>query len=398
MRILCLTPWFPNHREEQQGNFILDSVESLISLGHELTVLATHPWRPAIAKRINRQWTQQKIQTEQFSPLFNLHTCRYLSIPRSHLTGVSFWFYQKRVIPLLEKLVRQYQCDVIHAHTELPGVAAVAVGKKLHIPTLVTLHGISTEKKLYQGKNRKLLFESTLSNADRVLLVGHPLLEFSKQFVATQQHFRIAWNGFRTSDKNTLAISKKWPDNFFRFISVSNLQEGKGIDLNIHAFYQLKKRGMTHWTYKIVGDGEERKKLETCVKQLNLEKHIIFCGACDHHHVYDHLATADIFTLPSYREAFGVAYLEAMSFGLLTLGVRGQGAEAFIEHDKTGLLIEPNNIDVLANTFENILLNKHKMQEMAYHGKQHVHQHFTWRSHAVNLTKIYEELGAVDNP
>src|SRR3990167_6812992 len=145
MRILCLTPWFPSHREEQHGNFILDSVESLVSLGHELTVLVTRPWRPAVAKIINRQWTQQKIQVEQFSHQFNLYACHYLSIPRSYLAGCSFWFYQRRVTPLLEKLVRQYQCDVIHAHTELAGVVAIAVGKKLHIPTMVTMHGISTE-------------------------------------------------------------------------------------------------------------------------------------------------------------------------------------------------------------------------------------------------------------
>ncbi|EKD71486.1 MAG: hypothetical protein ACD_46C00181G0051, partial [uncultured bacterium] len=41
MNILCLTPWFPAHREDQQGNFILDSIESLVELGHNITVLLT---------------------------------------------------------------------------------------------------------------------------------------------------------------------------------------------------------------------------------------------------------------------------------------------------------------------------------------------------------------------
>ena len=35
MKILHLTPWFPHHRHDQSGNFILDSVEALAELGHE---------------------------------------------------------------------------------------------------------------------------------------------------------------------------------------------------------------------------------------------------------------------------------------------------------------------------------------------------------------------------
>ncbi len=55
--------------------------------------------------------------------------------------------------------------------------------------------------------------------------------------------------------------------------------------------------------------------------------------------VYAHLSQADVFvTNLLYREAFGVVYAEAMSCGLLTIGIKGQGAEEIIEHEKTGLL------------------------------------------------------------
>ncbi|EKD71151.1 MAG: glycosyl transferase group 1, partial [uncultured bacterium] len=264
--------------------------------------------------------------------------------------------------------------------------------RKMNIPTVVTLHGISTEKKLYVGKTRKLLFENTLSNADRVVVVGKPLLDFSKEFVTNLHHFRVVGNGFRQSNNNNRVVKKIFIENVIHFISVSNLEEGKGIDINLHALAKLKKSGMTHWTYKIVGDGAEQKKLKKLTNELNLKDHVTFIGACDHHEVYSHLQQSDAFILPSYREAFGVAYLEAMSCGLLTLGVKGQGPEEFIEHEKTGLLVDPKNVDALTNMLKYILESPKNMIDIANNGKQHVHRYFTWHAHAKNLENVYREL------
>lgn len=381
MKILCLTPWFPKHREDQIGNFILDSVESLIALGHEVVILVTQPWKPKVTKIQNK-----------FVDGFNIYSCHYLSIPRSHMLGVSIWFYRKLVNPLLEKLIKQYNCQVIHAHTELPGISAVDIGQKLGIPTVLTMHGISTEKKLYKDKNKKLLFEYTLSKSDRVVLVGKTLLNFSKAFVKNQDHFRIVGNGFRSSENNTITIEKKWLDHTLRFISVSNLVDGKGIDLNLLALAKLKNKGLIKWTYKIVGDGVERKKLELLTHELNLSQHVTFLGACKHNEVYNYLTQSDVFILPSYPEAFGVAYIEAMSCGLLAIGIKNQGPADFIEHEKTGLLIDSNDSYALADILEYIFSAPDKMREIANRGQQHIHNYFTWSSHAKKLTTIYNEL------
>lgn len=375
MKILCITPWFPTHRQDQFGNYILDSIESLIDLGHEVIVLVTQPLK-----------RQAKIQIQEFTQ-FELHTCRYLSIPRSYFCSFSNWSYRKFVNPIVERLIKKYQCQLIHAHTELAGVCAVDIGKKLNIPTIMTLHGISTEKKLYKGKAKKLLFEYTLSQSNRVVLVGKTLHDFFKKFIKTDQHFRIVHNGFRFHS-NT---EKEW-SNHFRLISVSNLVEGKGIDLNLQALSKLKKQGFTHWTYQIVGDGSEKNKLMMLASQLKLTHHVQFMGRCTHDQVYEKLKNADIFVLPSYREAFGIAYVEAMSCGLLTIGVKGQGPSAFIEHGKTGFLISPNDVDELVETFKIAFESRAQIAEMARRGKEHVHQFFTWRQHALDLTKVYKEL------
>ena len=382
MKILCLTPWFPNHKEDQTGNFILDSVLALVSEGHEVIVLVTRSWKPG-AKKIN---------TNDFSDKLKLYTCRYLSIPRSFMARFSYWCYRKRVNLILEKIIKRHHCQIIHAHTEVAGISAVEVGHKLGIPVVMTIHGISTDKKLYKKSNRKLLFEYTLSKANRVILVGKTLEYFLAQFVKNTDHFRIVSNGFRAHERNLFSSEKRSDKNIIHLISVSNLVEGKGIDLNICALSKLKEIGISNWKYTIVGDGDQKKKIESLIVASNLTKKIMLLGACEHHDVYNQLAKADVFILPSYREAFGVAYLEAMSFGLLAVGVKGQGPATFIEHEKTGILIEPNSVDSLFDALKKIFLSYGDNVKISEAGKKHVQKHFTLENHAKILSDVYQEL------
>ncbi|OGT45965.1 MAG: hypothetical protein A3E83_02690 [Gammaproteobacteria bacterium RIFCSPHIGHO2_12_FULL_41_20] len=389
MKVLFLTPWFPSHRQDQAGNYILDSLEALSNLGHKLTVLVTQPWRPRVAKFLSKDWDKAPIDIEQFSNNLNLHIRHHLSIPRNYFRPISNFAYKKQITPTLEMLIHKYPCQLIHAHTELAGWLAVNIAKRLGIPSVVTLHGIDTDHKLYSGITKKQLFEYTLTNADRIVLVGNPLMSFFKNFTKTHDHFRVVYNGFRFGQQ---IDNNKLCQESLRLISVSNLHEGKGIDLNLHALSKLKTSGITRWTYRIIGDGYQRKQLEALVDSLNLRDHVSFFGACLHNDVYKHLAESDVFILPSYREAFGIAYVEAMSLGLLTIGVKGQGPEAFIKHEKTGLLVPPHDIETLASTLKLIMQSRDKMREIATAGKNHVLQRFTWQRHAENLTKIYEEL------
>ena len=392
MRILFLTPWFPAHKHDQMGNFILDSVESLVNLGHTVIILVSESWKPKIAGLFCKDWIKKKVQVEEFSDKFNLYFCHYFSIPRAYLNSMSIYSYRKNINPMLKKLVIQYQCHLIHAHTEISGVSAVDVGSELGIPTVITLHGISTERKLYSGKSKKLLFEYTLRNANCVILVGNALMEFGKQFVNNIDNFRVVPNGFRHNLYNSITYNKSWLDNHLRFISVSNLHEGKGIEINLYALAKLKNTGVTKWTYKIIGAGDQKKYLQALVIELDLSKQVSFLGACSHDEVYNNLSQADIFTLPSYREAFGVAYTEAMSCGLLTIGVKGQGPQDFIEHGKTGFLVPPKDVDALSSLFKKICASRDNMREIAEAGKKYIHNNFTWKNHAISLLKVYCEL------
>lgn len=91
---------------------------------------------------------------------------------------------------------------------------------------------------------------------------------------------------------------------------------------------------------------------------------------------------ADVFVLPSYREAFGVAYVEAMAAGLLAIGVAGQGPEAFIKHEETGLLVRPLDVESIVSTLRSVIHGKERMRRIALTGRDFVWREFTWAHHA----------------
>src|SRR3990167_422037 len=269
---------------------------------------------------------------------------------------------------------------------------ATRVGKCLNIPVVVTIHGIETCSRMWIGAAGKMV-DATLDQASRVVVVGKNLLDYFQRRFIRVDHFRIIHNGFRLyPDMLNFSERKEWPTNI-SIISVSNLQEGKGIDITIRALFLLKKLKFDRWRYTIVGDGPEKKALRNLVNKLNLNEHIVFTGACEHEKVCQYLKSAHVFCLPSYREAFGIAYLEAMAYGLLTIGVAGEGPEAFIKHGETGLLVKPQNSVALFELFKDVFQHRALARLIARQGKSHVLENFTWGKHAERLMMVYQELG-----
>lgn len=381
MRILCVTPWFPVHDDDKEGNFVRDSVDSLRALGHEVEVLVTRPWRPGPLFAPSRQPQPDRGRT-------GLQQMKYLSIPRNRLRWLSNHLYRWRVASALETLARRMRAEVIHVHTELPAITAVKVARRIGTPCVVTLHGINPAACLNSPSQHKLL-RRTLGEASRVVLVGEPLRAFFAPIVQRTDHFRVVPNGFRPPVPAP-AARRRWHDPL-QFVSVSNLHEGKGIELNLQALAHLRAEGLKRWHYRIVGGGKLRRELQQLATHLGLSAQVTFVGPVGHEEVYRQLSASDVFILPSYREAFGIAYLEAMACGLLTLGVKDQGPATFITHGQTGLLTAPRDVADLAAQLATVLREPGRMLDIARRGQDHVCREFTWQCHAEQLASVFAQ-------
>ena len=389
-RVLFLSPWFPNVPGDREGNYVYESARSLVKAGANVAVLVARPW---LRKRLGQE--RYRALSERFDParfdsFSSVQVAHYLSIPGNRAPRLSAWLHDRVVGKALFSLAESFAPDLIHAHTEGEAAVAVHVGRRLNLPVVVTLHGINTAARYFDSPFLRARFKTPLAAADRIILVGEPLKSHFVELVGDVKNFRVIPNGFEPPVMRARAPIAQ--ERAIRFISVANLHEGKGIDIALKALAEARRRALDDFAYTIVGDGLERENLEALASQLGLQGVVHFAGACPHDRVYEFLRAADVFLLPSYREAFGVAYLEAMAAGLLAIGVEGEGPSAFIDDGETGVLVAPRDVDRLAERLVALAKDRSAMQAMAAAGQAYVIGHLTWDHHARKLMALYAEM------
>ncbi|HVZ51725.1 MAG TPA: glycosyltransferase [Pseudolabrys sp.] len=389
-RALVLAPWFPNRPGDRDGNFIYDSANALARAGVSVAVLVVRPLLRTRLGQARYRSLSGHFDAAAFPQFAEVRLAHYLSVPGSRLPRLSAWLHDAAVRRVLMDLGRSFKPTVIHAHTEGEAPVAVAVGKALGVSVVVTVHGINTAPRYFGSAYRRERLATALRAADRVVLVGKPLERPFAALVQNTDNFTVVPNGFTPPQLSPRRAAGS--ERTLRFVAVANLHPGKGIDIALQALANARARGLDDFTFTIVGDGAERPALEALAAELGLNDRVRFSGACAHAEIYAFLTQGDVFVLPSYREAFGVAYLEAMAAGLLAIGVEGQGPSAFIRDGETGFLIPPQNVEALADCLLRLARDRATLQRVASAGQRHVMQELTWAHHAERLAALYNDL------
>lgn len=107
--------------------------------------------------------------------------------------------------------------------------------------------------------------------------------------------------------------------------------------------------------YILVGQGSDRDRIEQLVTHLGLQDCVTFTGFIPDRELGDHYNLCDVFAMPSKGEGFGIVYLEALACGKPTLGANQDGAIDALAHGELGALVDPDNIEEIAQTIKQIL-------------------------------------------
>jgi glycosyltransferase involved in cell wall biosynthesis len=95
--------------------------------------------------------------------------------------------------------------------------------------------------------------------------------------------------------------------------------------------------------YLIVGDGDDRARLEEKAAQLGLTDRVIFAGFVSEEDKADCYALADAYVMPSRGEGFGIVLLEAMACGVPTVASKLDGGREALIDGRLGTLVDPEN-------------------------------------------------------
>ncbi len=251
---------------------------------------------------------------------------------------------------------------VIISHLNLSLFVLIAKLVNPRLKIVVQLHGIEAWANL-SGVQERLLFyadkilavskftkESIVNrypDLSEKLLVLHNSLDPLKTYTISNQ-VRVSFR-----EKHSIAANDKL------IITVGRLsaeEAYKGYDKTIEAIAKLKNPTIK---YHIIGKSDEAEKtrVEKIIKEHGLVDTVKLIGFVQDDVLDQYYQSADLFVMPSKGEGFGLVFIDAMAMGLRVIGGNVDGSVDAITPFEESLLVNPDDVDSLAQHI-NIILNK----------------------------------------
>ncbi|MGH8527738.1 MAG: glycosyltransferase family 4 protein, partial [Gammaproteobacteria bacterium] len=282
-------------------------------------------------------------------------------------------------------MTRNY--DVIHVHgLDSPmAMAALIFARQASLPTDTTNHSLVGNISIRRSVLSICRF--MLKASDVVIAVSSAVKKESR--LITGRPVYLVPNGVDNSSPNgipqDLRIDKK---GRLIIASVSRMTKKKGVDDLVQIAPRLLQT-CDKLLFLMIGEGPQRVKLERRVGRLGIARHFWFTGQISRATVLRLLEQADIFVLPSKREAFGIVILEAFSKAVPVVARNHSGVSDIIDHNRTGLLAD--DADELAEHVQTLIVNSDLGRRLAQAAEREVVK-YQWIEIAKRVEAIYRQI------
>ena len=158
--------------------------------------------------------------------------------------------------------------------------------------------------------------------------------------------------------------------------SAGNVLPSKGLHVLIGALCRLPADS---WRLQIVGsltmDRPYVDRLRGLIARAGLATHVCLVGTVPNARIPEYLVRSHVFVVPSHYEALGIAYLEAMRFGLPVIATTAGGAHEIVEHGREGFLVAPGDADALTRHLRLLGTNRELLLQMGLAARRRAARH-----------------------
>ena len=297
--------------------------------------------------------------------------------------------------------LRKKRYHIVHTHNSKAGFVGRLAAKIAGIPVVIhTVHGFAFHDQ--EPAWRQSLFRNLEKLAshmcDKMIFISQPLVDWALREKIVLRRDKIAkiYSGidlerFRpVTEEEKNSVREKWNIRHDDAVIgiVSKLWEGKGHEILIRAFQEVKK-DIKRARLVIVGEGPLDNMLHDLVDRLGLSDSVLFTGF--QMDVAAIISTFDVAVLPSYFEGMGRVLLEAMAMEKPVVASRVGGIPDLVKDNVNGLLITPGDVKGLADALKKLLNDKRLANIMGRDGRKGITDKYSADAMVRSISNIYIE-------
>ena len=275
--------------------------------------------------------------------------------------------------------------DILHAQYGYPtGWAALLAGARTGVPVVVSIQGGDGHWVGSCCETHRLAMVRVLDGADALLIGGRSFAEEVHERLGTPLDRFTIVPGAVDTERFTPGAGADEPT---RLLYHGRVDRRKGVLDFIDALALLPAGG---WSATISGIGPDLEPARALAADKGVA--VTFAGYADYADVPDIYRGHDLFVSPTYAEGFSNTILEAMASGLATVAGRSVGVVDCLRDGENGLLVEPGDIEGLAEALGRLIGDTTLRTRLAATALAECRHTYSWHAVGRQIAGIYEQL------
>ncbi|GAA0879871.1 N-acetyl-alpha-D-glucosaminyl L-malate synthase BshA [Algoriphagus jejuensis] len=271
--------------------------------------------------------------------------------------------YELALASKMVSVVKYERLDLLHVHYAIPHASSAYMAKQIlrtegiHIPIVTTLHGTDITL-VGKDPSYEPVVTFSINESDGVTAVSADLRKETYAYFDIKREIDVIPN-FIDLDRFKKQRKEHFkkaicPNDEKLLVHTSNFRKVKRVEDVIQVFFEVRKTMPAKLL--LVGDGPERDRMERLCRTLGVCDDVRFLGKLDA--VEEVLSVADLFLMPSEKESFGLAALEAMACEVPVLSSNAGGIPELNVDGVTGFVCEIGNVADLTEKAKIILADE----------------------------------------
>lgn len=405
MRVLVVSEFYPRRADPVLGVWAHRQALASAQAGADVHAVVLHRVvPPASALRAGPGTAARVLATQLRQPIREVRDglpvtyVPFISPPRNDFYPYWGAWAAPPLALAMRRLRHSFAFDLVHAHNAVPAGDAV---RRVHaaVPLVVSVHGGDVLYTAPSSLAGTRAVSSALGGARLVLANSLGTAALAARYGATDVrvvHLGADPTPDQLQASQADAVAPKPPSDkgtgaVDRLVTVAHLVARKRHADVLHALALLRERH-PQLQYLIIGDGPEREPLRQLALGLGVADRVEIRGQLDPAQAAAQAQQCTLFVMPSEQEAFGVAYIEAMSAGVGAIGTRGEPGPQEIAAAGGGIeLVNARDVAALADCIDGLLTDRRRLHELGEQARVTVSGNFTWQRCGERTYAAYEQ-------